>query len=379
MSIWHFAPTSLISYLLNRSLRFKTPPSSSRAQHKLISTSRLCQSKPTSLAMSDFAVILAEEGDTSSAMRSRNLEGEDFRQVLINQGSHGHDFITRAEIVAVASGFLTEKGPPATIVIFRFNFVNTEKEVKRRFVSAKIKVEFSDVRSRGNMDPEVFAISPDGEVHLDKQTLSKDVDRGIHAGLAAIKGVDIGFEWKVSETKEKEYWVKQMGIKFNSRTTFTGADNTAIWQLVEHASKKQGIPSFFQTAVLLQRRGDDKVVMKITIESEIDTQSAFKKAVKKRFFGGVVTEPVDPVNISSKMFKIGDLDDADELKANSPALKSMATLINMRKFTGVERRLTKDSTGKEQEGGQKGEQKGEQKGDQKDEQMEEQKGSAAAA
>lgn len=301
--------------------------------------------------MSDFAIILAEEGDTSSALRSRNLEGEDFRRVLINQGNHGHEFITRAEIVAVASGTLTEKGDLATIIIFRFNFVNLEKSVKRRFVSAKIKVEFSDVRSRGNMDPEVFAISPDGEVHLEKHTLTKDVDRGIHAGLA-VKGVDIGFEWKVSETKEKEYWVKQLGIRFNSRTTFTGSDNTAIWQLLENPSKKQGVPSFFQTAVLLKRRGDDKVAMRITIESDIDAQSSFKKAVKKRFFGGVVTEPVDPVNISSKMFKIGDLDDADELKENSPALKSMKTL-DMRKFTGVERRLAKESASKEQEGGQK--------------------------
>jgi hypothetical protein len=324
--------------------------------------------------MSDFAIILAEEGDTSSALRSRNLEGEDIRQVLINQGNHGHEFITRAEIVAVASGTLTENGPLATIVIFRFNFVSLKKAVKRRFVSAKIKVEFSDVRSRGNMDPEVFAISPDGEDHLEKHTLKKDVDRSVHAGVAAIKGVDVGFEWGVSETKEKEYWVKQMGIKFNSRTTFTGSDNTAIWQLVENPSKKQGIPRFFQTAVLLQRRGDDKVSMKITIESEIDVPSTLKRALTRRFFGGVVPEPVDPINISSKMFKIGDLDDADELKENSPALKSMKTL-NMSKFTGVERRLAKDSAGKEQEG----EQKGDQKEEQEKEQMEEQKGSGAAA
>jgi hypothetical protein len=298
--------------------------------------------------MSDFAIVLAEEADTSSALRSRNLEGEDFRVVLINQGDRGPKFVTRAEIVAVASGTITENSSPATMIIFRFTFLSFDTNVKRQFVSAKIKVEFSDVRSRGNMDPEVFAISPSGEVQLDKVKGSKDVNKGVHASVAPINGFDVGFEWKQSQTKEKECWAKQMGIKFNTRTSFTGSDNTAIWQLVEYLSKTQGVPRFFQTAVLLQRRGNDKVAMKINIESETDTTSA-----KKRIFGGVVAEPVDPINIPAKMFKIHNHPDSDELKENSPVLKSMKT-INMHKFTGVEKRLAVESTRKEQKGTQEG-------------------------
>ncbi|KAI1420103.1 hypothetical protein F5Y12DRAFT_161866 [Xylaria sp. FL1777] len=282
--------------------------------------------------MSDFAITLAEEGDAHSSLRAKNLEGEDFREVLINQGNNGPKFIARAEIVGLASGRLKEKGHPATMIVFRFYFVNLEKNPSRRFVSAKIKVEFSDVRSRGNMDPEVIAISPEGEVHLDITKREIDDEKTFHASV--VKFVDLGWEWKVSQKKEKEYYAKQLGIKFNSRTTFTGSDNMAIWQLVEHTGKKMGIPSFLQTAVLLQRRGDDKVIMKIAIESETDALSTMK-AARKRLFGGATTEPVDPVHISPKMFRIRSLHGAEELQEGNPTLFSMET-IDMGRFTGVE-------------------------------------------
>ncbi|KAK4452494.1 putative ankyrin repeat protein [Podospora aff. communis PSN243] len=287
--------------------------------------------------MSEFAIVLAEEGDASSSLRSRNLDGEDFREVLVVQGNHGPDFITRAEIVALASGTMTKDGPPATAIVFRFSFLSFKKNPKRRFVSTKISVEFGDVLSRSNLDPEVIAIFPDGNVALDRVTLSKDVEMGLHATVAPFNWLDAGFDWKVSQTKTNEFSARQMGIKFNSRRTFTGADNMAIWQLVEHGAKRQGIPSFFQTAVLLQRRGSDKVTMKISIESELDTVST-AGSIKKRLFGGLVTEPVDPINISPKMFKIRDLEGADELQEDSASLGSMKTL-RMGKFTGVERAL----------------------------------------
>jgi hypothetical protein len=93
----------------------------------------------------------------------------------------------------------------------------------------------------------------------------------------------------------------------------------AIWQLSEHTSKKQGIPSFFQTAVLLQRRGSDKIAMNISVESEIDIHSS-TKVLRKWLFGGVATEPADPVNISSKMFKMHGIDGVEELKEGHTAL-----------------------------------------------------------
>ncbi|KAI1200791.1 hypothetical protein F5X97DRAFT_339961 [Nemania serpens] len=298
--------------------------------------------------MSFFPIALAEEGGARSSLRTRNSEGETLRDVLINQGNNGPKFIANAEIVGLVSGSLTENGPPATIIVFRFYFINLDRDVDRRFVSAKIKVEFGDARSRGNMDPVVYAISPDGETRLDKLTQSKDEEKGIHSSVNCINGLDFGFEWKVSQTKEKDFYAKQMGIKFNNRTTFTGSDNMAIWQLAEHTSKKQGIPSFLQTAVLLQRRGNDKIIMNIAIETETDVISTIRIA-RKRLFGGVITQPVDPVHTSSEMFKIRNLAGADELEENSPALKSMKT-INMGSFTGVERL----SIEKEQKAAQKG-------------------------
>ncbi|GAW26494.1 putative ankyrin repeat protein [Rosellinia necatrix] len=263
--------------------------------------------------MSDFAITLSEEGDSHSSLRAKNLEGEDFREVLINQGNNGPKFIARAEIVGLASGHLREKGHPATIIVFRFDFVNLEKDPSRRFVSTKIKVEFSDVRSRGNMDPEVIAISPEGEVHLDMIRREIDDEKTIHATIAKV--IDLGWEWKVTQRKEKEYYAKQLGIKFNSRTTFTGSDNMAIWQLVEHTGKK--------------------------------------KAAGKRLFGGATTEPVDPVHISPKMLRIRNLQGAEELQEGSSALMSMEE-IDMGRFTGVERLLVGQRQNQRQAGQQEG-------------------------
>jgi hypothetical protein len=110
--------------------------------------------------MTGLDIFLWEEGHRGSSLRAKNLEGEEYRMVYQNQGNHGQSLIARAEIINVTSGTLTPQGEPATLIILRFTFNSLNQSSNRRFVSATIKVEFSDFLSRSALDPEVYKIYP---------------------------------------------------------------------------------------------------------------------------------------------------------------------------------------------------------------------------
>ncbi|KAM0470406.1 hypothetical protein ACHAPX_009936 [Trichoderma viride] len=285
--------------------------------------------------MTGLDIFLWEEGHRGSSLRAKNLEGEEYRMVYQNQGNHGQSLIARAEIINVTSGTLTPQGEPATLIILRFTFNSLNQSSNRRFVSATIKVEFSDFLSRSALDPEVYKILPDNNVRLDKVTRSKDVEWTVKGGLTS--GVpfvtpEVGVSWKMSKKKDKEYWAKLTGTKWNNRSTFAGLDNTAIWYLAENKENRQGIPALLQTAVLLRRKGNDKIQMKINIESYVDNVSTLHSKAKK-LFGGIDPEPMDPVNIDAKLQQLRDVD-SEELREGSPLLSTMDN-IDLHKYIRI--------------------------------------------
>ncbi|KAL7898686.1 hypothetical protein HDV63DRAFT_417185 [Trichoderma sp. SZMC 28014] len=244
--------------------------------------------------------------------------------VYKNQGDHGQGLIVRAEIINVASGTLTPQGEPATLVLLRFTFKSLNQSSNRRFVFAAIKVEFGDFLSRSTLDPEVYKIVPDNSVRLDKVTRSKDVEWTVKGGLTpGIPFVtsEVGVSWKMLKSKDKEYWAKLTETKWNNRSTFSGLDNTAIWFLGENKEKRQGIPALLQTAVLLRRMGNEKIQLKINIESYVENISTIQTRAKK-LFGGIETEPMDPVNIDARLQQLRGVD-SEELREGSPLLGTM--------------------------------------------------------
>jgi hypothetical protein len=136
----------------------------------------------------------------------------------------------------------------------------------------------------------------------------------------------------MSKSKDKEYWAKLTGTKWNNRSTFAGLDNTAIWYLAENKENRQGIPALLQTAVLLRRKGNDKIQMKINIESYVDNVSTLHSKAKK-LFGGIDPEPMDPVNIDAKLQQLRDVD-SEELREGSPLLSTMDN-IDLHKYIRI--------------------------------------------
>ncbi|KAL6822090.1 hypothetical protein J3E69DRAFT_339916 [Trichoderma sp. SZMC 28015] len=259
--------------------------------------------------MSDFVVPLAEIEGSGGTYRSRDLQGRDFRHVLQIYGRHGQSFVARAEILLVCSGKLKDGGN-GTLIMFRFTFSVFEKAVQRRFTSAKISVEFSDLLSRMVNDPEVVTILPDRAQDFDLITVEREreVEAAGNAGISAGLG-DVGAEvrWKESATTSQEYYARLRAVKFNNRYTFMGEDNCAIWKLDEHNSKKKGLPDRFQTAVILRRNGDGKFQMKINIETTVDKRTTTGELIKK-MIGRTQPEPVDPINIDSQLFVLKEVE-----------------------------------------------------------------------
>lgn len=294
--------------------------------------------------MTDIAVFLLPEGNAGSSLRSKNFDNEDFRRVLLNHGNHGESLIARATIVEVATGSLTSEGDPATLLVIEFRFVSLNNS--RRFTAARITLKFSDAKSRTNLDPEVYRIHPEDVTLLDKITISKDTEQSLSGSINGgipVAGGSVGYTWKVTQLKDHEHSARLTGVKYNLRESLSGDDNAAIWSLEEHTSKKNGIPNFLRTAVILRRKADDPFRVELSVETDVNLRSKLST-----MFGSAKTEPIDPVNIDPDLAKVHSLDlqedaaEAEGEKVNGenpntsvPILKNMSKL-KLGDYAGVE-------------------------------------------
>ncbi|EHK20997.1 uncharacterized protein TRIVIDRAFT_223463 [Trichoderma virens Gv29-8] len=260
------------------------------------------------LRMSDFSVPLTDIEEFGGTYRARNLNGEDFNQVLQDYGNNGQSFIFRAEILLVCNGRLKDGGD-GTVVIFRFTFSTAENVSQRRFTSAKITVEFSDFLGRPANDPEVVTLFPERLHNLDIVTNSsvKGQQANAATGTSEPARLRFGAGLKLSQTDSDVYYARLMPVTWNTRPKKSGQDNAALWRLKEHTSKENGVPDFLQTAVILRRNGDGKFRMKIKIEATVDNRIDMKPTIEK-MFGEIELGPVDPVNINPASFLGKEID-----------------------------------------------------------------------
>jgi len=181
---------------------------------------------------------------------------------------------------------------------FRFQVPN----IGRRFKSAKIVAEFEDAGAgagnEGNYarDPVVHKIVPDGSFALNraeaKSTVTQGFSGSIKAGMDGVVGASLGFEWKVSKDVTKEHYASLSGTASNEREDEYGEDNAAIWWLSEDPEKKNGIPKWLRTAVLLRRTHDGPFLVRLAVDTNVDLLTHAGS-----FFGLGQMEPVDPVHI----------------------------------------------------------------------------------
>lgn len=203
----------------------------------------------------------------------------------------------------------TEGGTPATLVIFKWYL--HERERGKRFQSLRITFTFRTKRphpagGKGRVDafydPTVVGVAPRGTYGLLRTTETRGVKTTAEASLTggfggiAQGGGKLGYE--LSRSAETSHHITINGMESNEHED--GEDynpdhyNTVEWNLFENDSQSSGLPTFFRTAVLLERhrRDAEQFTGTFQLESDVNGMSNVLRGFKK-FFGRLPKD--DPV------------------------------------------------------------------------------------
>ncbi|PSN59994.1 hypothetical protein BS50DRAFT_656142 [Corynespora cassiicola Philippines] len=241
----------------------------------------------------DTEIILLPLGDEGSGFRTKNTTDCGYRRNIVD---HGEKLITKATIVGIINGELSE-GDPATLLIFEFRFISTKSS--RRFIQAIITMKFEDANSDRTTQPEVYGISPSGSFFLNKSTaignIKQTANLGVNLGSTAGLGITAGYQWETEKSKEKVCSTKLSGQK-RQLNEWSDADDTVIWGLEENDVTKGGIPNFLRAAVLLRRVDDVPFRFEVKVCTRVDFMSEIQQLV-----GLGKPRPIHPIEVDPKV------------------------------------------------------------------------------
>ncbi|KAL2115414.1 hypothetical protein VTJ04DRAFT_9669 [Mycothermus thermophilus] len=205
----------------------------------------------------------------------------------------------------------SQDGVPHSLIVFRWAL--QQRKPGRRFKAATIKVTFQTERRKPNSkgggidafyDPNVVAVEPNGTYSMVETpveiTKTRSVEAGVEAGVEFAKAT-AGVTYELSTTVTAVDQIRIVGTERNeydenSLDSVGDPDrcNVAEWRLFENAATKSGLPTFFRTAVLLERRRGDKsrFIATFEIRAQIDDITDAMIGIK-RFFGRVPKD--DPI------------------------------------------------------------------------------------
>lgn len=161
--------------------------------------------------MEPIEIILYEEGDPDSGLRTKNAEGDKARSVPIDRGDV---LALRARLASVTHGDYTPDSDAATMLVFEFNFLSIKQS--RRLKAAKISLIFEDASGNLRNRPEVVTVAPAGKFLINKTTDKCNVNQSVNTSLdGSITGVggSIGYIWDMSRTEETDHATSLVGMK----------------------------------------------------------------------------------------------------------------------------------------------------------------------
>ncbi|KAI4209518.1 MAG: hypothetical protein LQ351_007553 [Letrouitia transgressa] len=156
---------------------------------------------------------------------------------------------------------------PCTLIVFRW-FIH-QRERGKRLRSLRIRVVFATERKDGKAsdtfyDPHVRAVAPNGTFSL-LQTIQTTEQKAtaegsLEAGFGpASAGLKMGYELTRSVETADRIVINGQAINDYRGQSQGDPDrlNAVEWHLFENESQASGLPTFFRTAVLLERRRHD--------------------------------------------------------------------------------------------------------------------------
>jgi len=235
-----------------------------------------------------FDIGLNPGGDAGSSFRTQNDPSSPYQRENYVERQGAVDI--RCSCLDVVHGLFDADGSAfATLIVLQFRF--DVRKRARRFESVDISLEFRGMKP-GDVGPEVYKISPDGNMAIVPTTEHEDVTRNANlqlGGAGPIGGLTatgtVGWEKTVSrDTTDQTTIVGNIALKGRN----WGKSNTARWTLLENKTAKTGVPTAMRTAILLKRKDEDQFQCVVNIRANVDFRSSLEQV-----FGGKGSKPKD--------------------------------------------------------------------------------------
>ncbi|KAI2472763.1 hypothetical protein F4781DRAFT_382789 [Annulohypoxylon bovei var. microspora] len=202
-------------------------------------------------------------------------------------------------------------GRPHSLVVFRWGL--QQRKRGRRFKSARLRIVFATSRTKdsssnssrdASYDPHVVDVKPNGSYTLLPTPVTvartRAIEGGVEGGFQYAKGT-AKVTYELSSTTTATDQIVINGVERSGYDIATAKEvgdpdrcNIAEWQMFENTATRSGLPTFFRTAVLLERRKGDvaNFTATFTIRAEVSNLTDAWTNLKR--FVGLVPQD-DPI------------------------------------------------------------------------------------
>ncbi|ODM18140.1 hypothetical protein SI65_06011 [Aspergillus cristatus] len=212
----------------------------------------------------------------------------------------GHDrteaITVTGELADVVHGHMGDDGSKrCTLIVFDW-WIDGHNENKR-FKHVQIRATFKSEAGGAWYDPQVIGMAPRGTFSMLQS--KHPVNGHLNVGLSSQTppalgsfGFTLGYESTTST--ERQDFIKIIGrIRVGSDSKGSGTrPNEVQWDVDENALMKSGLPSYFRTAVLLERNDDSRFIAQFSIETKADMLTELASQVRELMGRNPKDEPV---------------------------------------------------------------------------------------
>ncbi|VBB79466.1 Putative protein of unknown function [Podospora comata] len=264
-------------------------------------------------------IALAPTGDSGSQFHTKNDPNKPLQRQNYVERKGAVD--VRCSCADVVHGFLSpDSDILCTLIVLDFRFDSRKRA--RRIASVHIDLRFSSLDPNSPYQPEVRAISPDGNFTVAPTTQTESSTLSGNLGISATPGpaptLSAGISIDKSITRDMTYAATVVGAKSLRGRNF-GQPNSASWTLLENPATETGVPVAMRAAVLLEREDEELFQCSVTIKARADWRTTLESV-----FGS--TPPDDPVlfdpTIESKRTHYDEMNLAE-------AFKQLSTVPNV--------------------------------------------------
>ncbi|KAJ5644509.1 hypothetical protein N7507_010520 [Penicillium longicatenatum] len=213
----------------------------------------------------------------------RNPPGHENRGIFANTQNDSSPLQTKLKIAEIHNGTMMADGKewPATMLVLDLRFLSSKKE--HRYKSASVTLTFKNKDPDQPNRPHVYEVAPE-KIHLlartestRKQTFGASLGAQTGGGIAT---GDVGVYWEVVQEKSEYGNVRVTGRSHASSDQLY--EDEVTWSMQENGQRRQGIPSFLQTAVLLRHTEHCDWTVSMRVESQVNSKSEALRFVKLR-------------------------------------------------------------------------------------------------